>query len=150
MDVTQILVTLITGCFGLLGIIATYIIQKRLGDSQTAQTLNAAVKNSLGALQQAATAGVQGVQIKGVPALLTPAVQYVLNHAGTEATAAMKSSAFNDVGLYIADKVNAQIGLAHIASNISTAASPAPTPLPLAPVQAPLPTAIPTLVGKLS
>ena len=95
--------------------------------------LGQAVKNSLGAMQQASTLAAQElrphVSIRGVPDSLTPGVQYVLDHAGPEA------ARFGITPAAIADKVVAQIGLAQIAANVAVAASASPkVPDPLGPV----------------
>jgi hypothetical protein len=69
------------------------------------------------------------VSISGVPASLQPAVQYVLEHAGPEA---------DRLGISpekIASKVQAQIGLAEIRTNVAVASSSgAVVPDPLGPV----------------
>lgn len=115
-----------------LSIIGTWI-NERMKDKQAAAVLNEAVKNSVGAIQQAAQGAIVAlnpqVPIPGVVAQLQPGVQYVLDHAGGEA------ERFGITPESIASKVSAQIGLTAIAHNLAVTASPAPeAPAPLAPV----------------
>jgi hypothetical protein len=98
------------------------------------------VTNSLGAMQQAAEGSVISghpqILLTGVSPALGVGVQYVMDHAGDEA------ARFGITPASIADKINARVGLASIASNpgsrpgqaIATAASPSPTPKPLDPL----------------
>jgi hypothetical protein len=135
-DLTGIAVSLIGAVFAIVGPLFLAWLRSHMQDQQAAATLGNAVSNALGALQQAAQAGVAArfprpVQLPGVPAELTPGVQYVLDHAGAEA------ARFGITPAAIADKIAARVGLARIETNIATAASPAPSPLPLDPVSAP-------------
>lgn len=128
-DLTGICLTIVTGIFGLLSL----FVKQWLDKKQASETLGAAVRNSLGALQQAATETIiathPSVFIPGVPAELQVPVRYVLDHAGTE----MKT--LNIVAPMIAEKVAAQIGLAQIAQNLAVAGSASPVvPDPLGPV----------------
>ncbi len=128
-DLTSICLAIVTGIFGIL----SYYVKTWLDKKQAAETLGAAVRNSLGALQQAATeaiiSGHPSVTIPGVPPALQVPVQYVIDHAGTE----MKT--LNIQVPMIAEKVSAQIGLAAIAQNLAVAASASPVvPDPLGPV----------------
>ena len=122
-DLTGIATSIIAGVFAVLGIVIPLIINARIKDAQAATVLNTAVKNSLGALEQAATTTVTTLHpaIKDVPAALTPGVQYVLDHAGAEA------ARFGITPASIAEKVDAQLGLAKIAS---TTVTPIPAPVP--------------------
>jgi hypothetical protein len=124
LDLTGIAVSVIAGIFAVLGVVLPLLIANRDKNVQSAATLAAAVKNSLGAMEQATTAGVEAlkpvVTIPGVPAALTVPVQYVLDHAGAEATNAMKTTGFTDLPAYLASKVSAQIGLAKIAAAPTT------------------------------
>lgn len=132
-DLTGISVALIGVVGTIMSIVITAIINSRMQDKQAAETLASAVRNSLGAAQQAAAGVVTSmhpqVSIPGVPPSLAIPVQYVLDHAGDEATR------FGVTPQAIADKINAQIGITAIAANLAVAASPVPiVPDPLGPV----------------
>jgi hypothetical protein len=132
-DLTGVLVALIGGVFSVVTLVVGAWINARMKDSAASATLGAAVKNSLGAMQRASEAAVldahPSVRVPGVPAELQVPVQYVLDHAGPEA------ARFGITPFDIAGKVDAQIGLAAIATNQAVAASPSPlVPPPLGPV----------------
>jgi len=144
-DLTGIAVSCIAGIFGVVGPLFLYWLQSHMKDKQAAVVLEAAVTNSLGAMQQAAETGVKSanphIMVAGISPALGVGVQYVLDHAGDEA------GRFGITPAAIADKISARIGLASIAANIATAASPAPTPKPLdplPPVQTPATMKVPT------
>jgi hypothetical protein len=132
-DLTGLATSCIAGFFGLLSVLLPVVINARMKDKQAADALSQAVRNSLGAMQQSATMAAHmlhpEVSISGVPASLQPAVQYVLEHAGPEA---------DRLGISpekIASKVQAQIGLAEIRTNVAVASSSgAVVPDPLGPV----------------
>jgi hypothetical protein len=131
-DLTGIAVAATGGFFSVLGLVAVAWIQSHMKDQTAAATMTAAIKNSLGAMQQAATSEIQTIhpQIAGVPANLQPGVQYVIDNAGDEMTRLGVTPAA------VAQKVEAQIGLANIATNIATTSSTEPAVVvpPLAPV----------------
>ncbi len=130
-DLTGIAVSVVSGVFSILGIVALAWVQSHIKDQAAAATLSTAVTNSLGALQQAATSEIQTVhpQIPGVPASLAPGVQFVLDHAGDEA------ARLGVTPVAIAQKVEAEIGLNNIATNLATTAADTPAVVPpLAPV----------------
>ena len=139
-DLTGIIVAVIGGVFSIAALVVGAWISSRMKDAQSAAVLGAAVKNALGAMQQAA-AGVITAQhptitippMPGASPQLAVGVQYVLDHAGEEA------ARFGVTPGAIADKINAQVGLANIASNIATAAAVGPTVAPLASVVAKAP-----------
>lgn len=90
-DLTNILNTIITGIFGIMTILLSIVINKYVKDKSAAAVLANAVVNSLGAAEQAAKGIVVSVGPKvtlpaGVPAALLPQLQYVVDHAGEEAT----------------------------------------------------------------
>lgn len=126
-DLTTVLVSIITGFFGILAIVIPAIINARLKDQAAAATLGTAIKNSLGAMAQAAVAEVNAahptVSLPAtIPAKMAVGVQYVLDHAGPEA------ERFGITPAAISDKITAQIGLVALAK--------APvifTPVPLPP-----------------
>lgn len=132
-DLTGIATTIIAGAFSALSVVLPAIINARMKDTAAAAVLSEAVRNSLGAMQQAGTAAARTlaphVSIPGVPDRLQPAVQYVIANAGDEA---------DRLGVTpegIASKVLAQVGLAEIKTNLAVASSAAPTvPPPLGPV----------------
>jgi hypothetical protein len=125
-DLTGVAVAVTGGVFSIIGIVLSAWLASHIKDQTAAQTIAAAVNNSLGALQQAATSEIQAVHpaLPGVPAALVPGVQYVLDHAGDEATR------LGVTPVAIAQKVEAQIGLANIATNLATTASTAPIVVP--------------------
>jgi len=128
LDLTGIAVACIAGIFGVLGPVALYMVQSHVKDVQAAAVLSAAVKNSLGAAQQAAD-GVASVLPRvplpaGIPPQLVASTQYVLDHAGDEA------ARFGITPLAIADKVNAAIGTAKI---VAAAAMPTVLAAPATP-----------------
>lgn len=131
-DLTGVAVAATGGFFSILGIVITVWLQSHMKDQAAAATMASAIKNSLGAIQQAATSEIQQIHpsIPGVPAVLEPGVQYVMDHAGDEMTR------LGVTPLAIAQKVEAQIGLANIATNIATTSSTKPEVVvpPLAPV----------------
>lgn len=129
-DFTTLLLSLITGIFSILSIVLPVMINARMKDKAAAETLATAVKNSLGAMAQAAVAEVTTIHPSvSLPALILPAklgvgVQYVLDHAGDEA------KRFGITAQAISDKITAQIGLLALqkAPVVFTSASP---PLPV-------------------
>jgi len=129
---TQIIIAGIGGVFSIIGIVTTTLINSHMKDAQARTVLSTAVKNSLGAIQQLGTNYVTAlspaVNIPGVSPELRTGVQYVLNNAGPE----MKRLGVTPEG--VASKIDAQIGLANIQTNLATAASPLPSPAPLGPI----------------
>jgi hypothetical protein len=132
-DLTGIACSVIAGAFSLLSVLLPLLINARIKDKQAADALCTAVRNSLGAMQQSATMAAHilhpEASISGIPVTLQPAVAYVLEHAGAEA---------DRLGVTperIASKVQAQIGLQEIKTNVAVASSPVPiVPDPLGPV----------------
>lgn len=141
-DLTGVATSAIAAFFALLSAVVPTIINARMKDRLAADALCQAVKNSLGAMQQSATAAARSLHpqadVPGIPASLQPAVGYVLEHAGEEAERLGVSPE------KIASKVLAQIGLAGIKTNVAVASSSAPVvPDPLGPV--PVATALGTV-----
>jgi hypothetical protein len=146
LDLTNVALSLITGIFGILGIILPIVINARIKDKQAAATLASAVLNSLGAGEQALKGEVIAVGPKialpaGVPASLLPNIQYVMDHAGDEA------ARFGITPVAIASKISAQLGLAKRAQDAAVVvaqATPVAT-IPTKPViitQAPQPASV--------
>lgn len=141
LDLTNVALSLITGIFGILGIILPIIINARIKDKQAAVALANAVSNSLGAGEQALKGEVIAVGPKialppGVPASLLPNIQYVMDHAGDEA------ARFGITPVAIASKISAQLGLAARATDAAVVVAQAtPVAIPVKPainiVQAP-------------
>jgi len=133
-DLTGIIVAVIGGVFSIAALVVGAWISSRMKDAQSAAVLGAAVKNALGAMQQAA-AGVITAQhptitippMPGASPQLAVGVQYVLDHAGGEA------ARFGVTPDAIADKISAQIGLVKLA-----AAAPAGLAVPLPVIRSPL------------
>lgn len=134
MNLTQIIVTIIGGVFSVIAAVFSIWLAGHMKDQAAAAAVNNAVKNSLGAIQQAAQAGVVSLDPK-VTVPVTPemgaGIQYVLNNAGNEA------SRLGITQAAIVEKISAQIGLQNIVTNQSVAANTSPTvPAPLDPVPA--------------
>jgi hypothetical protein len=113
-DLTGIATTAVGGIFSVLGIVLTALISSHVKNTDAAATLNAAVKNSLGAMAQAAdmavATGRPSVTIPGINDNLASGVAYVLAHAGDEAK---RLGVTPDM---VASKISAQIGLGKIAA----------------------------------
>ena len=111
---------MVGGIFSIIGIVFAWWLQNHMKDQQAALTVANAVKNSLGAMQQAATAGIQAARPSialppGAPPQLATGLQYALDNAGDEA---------KRLGItpeVLAQKITAQVGLANIATNIAVA-----------------------------
>ena len=118
-DLTQILITVIGGAFAIINAVFLAWLQRHMKDKAAAVTLATAISNSLGAIQQAATTGVTlSKPTVAVPAGVSPqlaiGVQYVLDHAGDEATWLGITPAS------IAGKIDAKQGLQTIAQATPT------------------------------
>jgi len=125
-DLTGIAVSIVSGIFSILGIVVSAWIISHMKDQAAAVTVSNAVKNSLGAMQQASVSEIQQIhpQIAGVPTSLAPGVQYVLDNAGDEA------SRLGLTPTVIASKVEAQIGLKNIDTNIAISGNETPAIVP--------------------
>lgn len=136
LDFTAIAVAAVGSILSIIGAVAVALINKNVKDQGAAQVLNAAVTNSLGALQKAVqgeiTAAAPKVQVQVAPEFqrYVPAVQYVIDHAGSEAK---RLGITQDA---IADKIKARMGLANIAHNLAATSSDTPEKVkpPLSPV----------------
>lgn len=127
-DFNGIIIAVVGGFFSLIAAIGTLWVQQHIKDKQAADTLGNAIRNSVGAIQQAAVIGVGQLNTKvalptGTPDELKIGLQYALDHAGDEAK---RLGITQDL---IIDKVKAQIGLAHIDAATAAAAAPALPPL---------------------
>lgn len=139
-DLTQIILAAIAGAFAVVKLLIDAYATKTMKDGAAAATLDSAIGNALGAIQQEAQAlaasksrSITFDSMPGVPPELAVGVQYVLNHAGDEA------ARFGITPALIAGKIGARIGLKNIETNIAIAASPATSPAPLAPIEGPSP-----------
>ena len=131
LDLTGIAVAATGGVFSILATVLSVWIAAKVNDKAAADRLASTVQNSLGALQQAATSAIMIARpsIPDVPMSLAPGVQYVLDHAGEDV------ARFGLTNRAIAQKIEAKIGLANIATNIAVSGSDTPTVVaPLAPV----------------
>lgn len=137
-DLTPVLVSVVGGLFSVAAIVigawATAFFTRNIKDRQAAAVIEATVKNSLGKLQQAGT-DLAAEEIKKynprlpVPEALAPAVQYAVDHAGTE----MQRLGITPEA--VADKIVREIGLKNIESNLAiTASANSVVAPPLAPV----------------
>lgn len=133
-DLTGVAVAAISVVLPVLGTVALAWLSSHIKDQAARTVIQAAVKNSLGVLQQAATSEIQQmrptVDIPGVPPKLAAGVQHVLDQAGPEL------ARFPDITPErIAEKIEAQIGLENIKTNAAiTANASSAVAAPLAPV----------------
>lgn len=138
LDLTAIVLAIIGGVFAVIKIVAETFAASRIKDAAAREVVNKALDNALGAIQQAAQSRVVAAQpqlaVPGIPVSLQAGVQYVLDHAGDEA------SRLGITPGAIADKLNARIGLSNIATNLAVSGSTAPiVAKPLDPVPAAVP-----------
>jgi hypothetical protein len=122
LDLTSVIVSVTGGIFSILMIVVPAWVASKVNDKAAAATLSESIKNSLGAIQVAASTAIRTSKpfIEGVPVSLAPGVQYVLDHASDEA------KRFGLTPDAIAAKIEAQIGLANIATNIAVSGSATP------------------------
>ena len=115
-DFTQIIISLVGGVFSVASVALVGLINSRMKDKQAADVLSAAVTNSLGAMRQAAEKTVTEISPRvdtfGMGKDMKIGVAYVLDHAGTEA------KRFGIGPEAIAEKINARLGNAKLASDI--------------------------------
>jgi hypothetical protein len=133
-DFTAIAVAAVGGVFSVLSAVAMALISRYVKNETARQVLNAAVTNSIGALQRATQETItrDARELRLPPQLVqyTPAVQYVLDHAKKEA------DRFGIKPTAIANKIDARLGLANIAHNLAVTANATPeVKPPLSPVQ---------------
>jgi hypothetical protein len=133
-DFTALAVAGVGGIFSVLSTVALALINKYVKDETARQVLNAAVTNSLGALQKASqdaiTAAAPQINLPEQLKQFAPAVRYVMEHAGPEA------ERFGITAPKIADKISARLGLANVEHNLAVTANATPAVAgPLAPVQ---------------
>jgi hypothetical protein len=137
-DLTGIATATIAGIFGILGIVLPMIIQAKIKNQQMVELLQASVANSLGKIQQATEVQIQAAKFlhPELPPALALGVQYVADHA---------PEALEHFGITpeaVADKIEAQLGLAEIATNLAASGSsttstvPPLAEIPAAPVTA--------------
>jgi hypothetical protein len=117
-DLTPILLAMLSGLFTIFGI----IINKRMKDAKDSDTMRAAVLNSIGAAAQAARGIIVQVGPKianpGIPENLMPNLQYALDHAGDEFARAGISP------IAVASKIVAQQGLLSVDESLKGASRP--------------------------
>jgi hypothetical protein len=132
-DFTAIAVAAVGGIFSIISAVAVALINQHVKNQTAREVLNAAVTNSIGALQMSAQTGIRTaapkVQLPPELVQYAPAVEYVLDHAGQEATR------FGITQEAIANKIEARLGLANIAHNLAVTANATPeVKPPLSPV----------------
>ena len=125
-----VLTALLDQLWALIGVVATYLINRNVKNQQMATMLSNAVQNGLGIIQQRTASAIKSGKhdaSTGSPDI-DAGVRYVLNNA-EEAIRHFKVPQER-----IAQKLEAKLGLAEIATNLATTASPAPVIAgPLAP-----------------
>lgn len=124
-DFTPVVVAVVGGVFSVIGIVATAMVNSHMKDAQAATALNAAIGNSLGAVQNAVDAGIRShplqATIPGITPALAAGVQYGLDHAGEEAARLGVTPAA------LADKINARLGLVKMAVSPVRVTTPTPS-----------------------
>jgi hypothetical protein len=104
-------------------------------NKQAALVVDNALKNGLGAMQQAVQSGLSihplQVQMPWISAAMGAGIQYVVNQVPAELLRLDMSKE------QVAEKLDARLGVQNIATNVATAASPGPTPQPLSPIPNP-------------
>lgn len=135
-DLTAILVAAIAGFFGVVKLVTSWWLERRVKDAQMRDLLEKALQNGLGVIQQAASGQViaarpslSPVVADLIPNNIKPGVQYVLDHA---------PEALEHFGVTtdkVADKLIARIGVKEIETNMAVTANPATPAIipPLAP-----------------
>lgn len=123
-DYTALAVSVIGGLFTVIGTVGVALINSRMKDKQAAATLDNALTNSLGAVQNAVDAQIKShplqISVPGISPQMASGVQYVMDHAGDEAARLGVTPAA------IADKITARIGLGQ-AQSLGNAPAPAAT-----------------------
>lgn len=140
-DFTTIAATVISGILTVVGSVFLAWLSSHMKDQAAAKVIGNAVQNALGAVQQAATVGLQAhplqMTIPGISPSTAAGVQYVLDNAKPEI------ARFSSITpATIASKIEAQIGLGKIdtANNVAVAAAGAT--MVSAPVAAPAATGV--------
>lgn len=141
-DLTGIAASAAAAVFSIATPIFLLWVQNHIKNQAAAAVVANAVKNAVGAMQQAVQQGIvltnPKAKIPGLSGVQQVGLQYALDHAGDEATRLGFTPAV------LADKISAQLGLVNIASNLaasnlSTAAGTGmQTAPPLAAVAVPL------------
>jgi hypothetical protein len=103
-----------------IGAVATFLINAQVKNRQLAEMLSNAVQNSLGVVQQRTSAAIKGADLTVTVdnTDIQAGVRYVLQNA-EEAVRHFKIPTER-----IAQKIEAKLGLASIATNLATTASP--------------------------
>ena len=109
LDLTAFLTAVMAAILGLIGAIATALINARMKDQQAAKIIDAAIGNAIGAGQLYATDAIVSLHAGMAVPALTPAmmvmVQYALDHAGPEL------ARYGITPAAVADKITARLGL---------------------------------------
>jgi hypothetical protein len=127
-DWTPIVLILLNGAIGVIGSVFLWFLQSHMKDQAAAATLGSAVKNALGAAQNAVDAGLASHPLQTtLPAGTSPAVaagvSYVISQAGPEMT---RLGITPDA---VAAKVAAQIGLSNVPSVAPVVGAPVVAPV---------------------
>jgi H+/gluconate symporter-like permease len=109
-DLSTITTAIVGGAVSIVVAVATAFINSRMKDKQAAQTLDNALTNSLGVVQNTLDSSLKAhplqVTLPGATPAVAAGVQYVLDHAGDEA------KRFGVTPGAIEDKINARLGVA--------------------------------------
>jgi hypothetical protein len=136
-DFTQIVIAIVGGILSVVGTVFLAWLQSHMKDQAAAATIGNAVNNAIGAVQQAADAGIKShplqAQIPGITPAAAAGVQYVLDNAGPEL------QRFADVTpATIAAKIDAKIGLTKIGQSTVTVTPIIAAPSPVASAMGPI------------
>lgn len=119
-DFTSLAISVVGGLITIVGTVFVTWLQAHMKDQTAAATIGNAVTNALGAVKQAADAGLVShplqAKIPGITPAAAAGVQYVLDNAGPEL------ARFTDITpATIASKIDAKIGLTKVASPVVVA-----------------------------
>lgn len=132
-DFTPVAVAVVGGLITIVNAVFLAWLQSHMKDEAAKQTIANAMTNALGAVKQAADAGLEAhplqVSIPGISPTTAAGVQYVLNNAGPEL------KRFTEITPeLIAEKVEARIGLQAQAAAVQPVVVLSPTALGTTPI----------------
>lgn len=116
-DLNTIIIASIGGLVSIVGTIGVALINSKIKDRNSAATLDAALTNALGMVQNAIDSKLQShpiqVTVPGISPALASGVQYVIDNAGKEA------NRFNITPDAIAQKIEARMGVIKMEAKIA-------------------------------
>jgi|SRR3984957_18688314 len=131
-DFTPIINSVLGLVFVIVSAAICNFLKNHMKDQAAEATLQTALMNGLGAMQQAVQKGLIShpiqAELPGITAAMGAGIQYVCDHAGDAVLHQNLSK--EEIG----EKLDARQGVKNMDSNIAAAASPSPSPAPMAPV----------------